>query len=64
MKMAMAAMAQTKMNFKPKDIIAAMCVAGYFVLKVLKVDGMIDGAFMLIIGYYFTKRQNGEDKGK
>ena len=52
------------MNFGPKDILAGVVTVGYVVLKLAGKDGSLDGAFMLIVGYYFAKRQNGEDKGK
>jgi len=52
------------MKFKPKDIVACLVIIGYFVAKWLKFDGQVDGAFLLIVGYYFTKRQEGKDNGQ
>ena len=49
---------------KPKDIIAGMVILGYFVLKALGVNGALDPAIFLVLGYYFVKRQNGSDNGK
>lgn len=51
-------------DFKPKDLIAALVIVGYFVLKALGVNGALDPAIFLILGYYFVKRQNGSDNGK
>ena len=51
-------------NFKPKDVIAALVIVGFFVLKALGTNGALDPAMFLILGYYFVKRQNGADNGK
>jgi len=51
-------------NIGIKDIIAGLVVVGYFVSKFYGFDGQVNTAFMLILGYYFVKRQEGKDNGK
>lgn len=48
---------------KPKDIIALVTLVGIGVLKFQGMDGQLDIAGALILGYYFAHRQNGSDKG-
>lgn len=50
-------------NFKPKDIIAFITLVGIGFLKLNGVDGQLDIAAALILGYYFAHRKNGDDKG-
>lgn len=50
-------------NFKAKDFIAVLMILTYAILKMNGVDGMMDGALGLILGYYFVKRTNGADNG-
>ncbi len=50
-------------KFKPKDIIAGLVLVGYFFLKWQGLNGELDPAVFLILGYYFVKRQNGADNG-
>ncbi len=50
-------------NFKPKDLIACLTLTGIFVLKLRGMDGQVDIVGALILGYYFSHRQNGIDKG-
>ncbi len=49
---------------KPKDVIAFLTIFVYMVLKIVGVDGALDAALFLILGYYFVKRENGQDNGK
>ena len=49
---------------QPKDGIAAMVVMSYVILKIAEVDGALDPALFLVLGYYFVKRENGKDSGK
>lgn len=51
-------------NFKPKDIIALCVILAYIVLKILRLDGTLDPALFLILGYYFAHRKNGSDNGE
>ena len=51
-------------NFKPKDIIALVVIIGGITLKLYGIDGGVDVALALILGYYFVKRSNGQDNGK
>lgn len=48
---------------KPKDIVAITTIIAFVVLKVMGFDGSVDGAFLLIVGYYFAHRKNGDDNG-
>ena len=50
-------------NFQPKDIIAVIILTGIGILKVKGIDGQLDIAGALIIGYYFGHRLDGIDKG-
>ena len=50
-------------TIKPKDIIAAITIIGIMVLKFKGLDGGLDTAGALILGYYFAHRRNGDDKG-
>lgn len=49
---------------KPKDFIAGLVIFMYFGLKIRGIDGALDPALFLILGYYFVKRENGSDNGK
>ncbi len=49
---------------KPKDIIAALVILGYVFLKFRGINGELDPALFIILGYYFVKRENGADNGK
>lgn len=51
------------MKFRPKDVLAALVLLGFFVLKLRGIDGAFDPAIALILGYYFVKRENGADNG-
>lgn len=50
--------------FKPKDGIAFASIIAFVILKFSGLDGMVDAGFMVILGYYFAKRQEGKDNGK
>ena len=52
------------LNFKPKDVIAALVVVSFAVLRYNGVDNGFDAPLALILGYYFVKRENGQDHGK
>ena len=49
---------------KPKDIIAVVVIAAVVILKLNHLNGTLDAALGLILGYYFVKRVDGIDKGK
>ena len=49
-------------NWQPKDVIALLVLAGCFVLIGLGVDSFVSATITLIIGYYFAKRQEMEDR--
>ena len=51
-------------KFKPKDVIALVVLVGIAILKLKGVDGQLDVAGALILGYYFAHRQSGSDNGK
>ena len=51
-------------NFKPKDLIALLVVAGIIYMKTVNINGGLDTAGALILGYYFAHRKNGTDNGK
>lgn len=51
-------------SFKPKDIIAGLVIIGFFATQFLGLNGTIDAALFLILGYYFVKRTNGSDNGE
>lgn len=50
-------------KFKPKDLIALVVIVGYFLAKLQGLNGFLDPALFLILGYYFVKRTNGADNG-
>lgn len=52
------------LDLKPKDLIAVLAIIAFVVLKALRLDGALDPALFLILGYYFAHRQNGSDNGK
>lgn len=49
---------------KTKDILALIVVVGFYVAKYFGMDGHMDAAFMVILGYYFAKRHEGKDNGQ
>ena len=51
-------------SFKPKDLVALVTLIGIFFLKSRGLDGQIDIAAALILGYYFAHRRNGDDNGR
>jgi len=44
------------MKIQFRDIIASLILCGLFYCKVRGMNGTIDSAIALIIGYYFSKR--------
>jgi hypothetical protein len=50
-------------KMKPKDIVAVVCIVGYFALAIARPTVMVPSAIMLILGYYFAKRGDGKDNG-
>ena len=50
--------------FQPKDVIALTTVCLYVGLAIVRPNIMVPSAVMLILGYYFAKRDNGTDTGK
>jgi len=51
-------------NFKPKDLIAIIVLLSIVGMKIRNIDGGLDVAFALILGYYFGHRKSGIDNGK
>jgi len=51
-------------NFKPKDLVALIVLVGIGLLKWQHIDGQLDIAAALILGYYFAHRKDGIDKGQ
>jgi len=51
------------MNFKPKDIVALVLLIGVLILNYKGVQLMLPQALLLILGYYFAHRKNGDDLG-
>ena len=51
-------------RLKPKDIIAFMTILFIFGLKAMQINTSLDAVLALILGYYFVKRQNGNDNGE
>jgi len=49
--------------FKPKDWMAGIIIVGYIFLSWKGLETTLTTATMIIIGYYFAKRENGEDNG-
>ncbi len=52
------------MRIKPKDVIALVALVGIGILKFYGLDGKLDVAAALILGYYFAHRHDGTDTGK
>ena len=50
-------------NFKPKDAIAMIMLLGILLMKLRGIDGGLDTAGALIIGYYFGHRTTKIDNG-
>lgn len=50
-------------NLKPKDIVALLIITALILFKLTGHNGSLDTPVALIIGYYFVKRETGEDKG-
>ena len=51
-------------RFQPKDYIAVLTLLLLAGLKLAGLNGTLDAAAALILGYYFAKRSNGHDNGK
>ena len=49
-------------KIQPRDIIAVLVLIMLFLLKYLGLDGIVDSAIALVIGYYFSKRVYEETK--
>lgn len=52
------------MKIQPKDIIAFIVLIGIGFLKIKGIDGSLDAAAGLILGYYFVKRVENKDIGQ
>lgn len=50
-------------KLKPKDFVAGLLIIAMLAMKLRGVDGTLDGAIGLILGYYFVKRQDHIDNG-
>ncbi len=51
------------MSVQPKDVIAGIVIIGLVVLKIFGLNGELDTAVALIIGYYFGHRITKVDNG-
>jgi len=51
------------MKIKSKDIIALLTLIICFVLLLLHYNGFVQGVMILVLSYYFVKRQEGKDNG-
>jgi len=49
---------------QPRDVIAVIVLAMLFTCKALGLNGLIDAAIALVIGYYFSKRVYEEKNNK
>jgi len=50
-------------NFQPKDVIAILVIIALVIFKLTGHNGTLDAIVALIVGYYFAKRDGGDDKG-
>ena len=50
-------------KLKPKDTVALTALLVIFFLKFKGLDGTLDAATALILGYYIAHRHNGDDNG-
>ena len=50
-------------DLQPKDLVAILTLALIALLKLNGLDGALDPAAALILGYYFVKRSEGRDNG-
>lgn len=50
-------------NLHPKDVIAGLVLILIVILKLKGIASDFDTIAALILGYYFAKRANGQDKG-
>lgn len=55
---------QTDKVFKPKDIVALVSIVSFVVFAMYSGMNMLPSAIMLILGYYFARREEGVDRGK
>lgn len=51
-------------KIQSKDIIACAIILTFLIMKIKGMNGTLDGAMGLILGYYFVKRTNGQDNGR
>lgn len=52
------------MKWQPKDAIASIVLIACFVLLAFGIDGYISSTITLIVGYYFGRRLDTEEKIK
>lgn len=50
-------------NFKPKDALAVLILSSIVILKLRGINGGLDTAGALILGYYFGHRTTKIDNG-
>lgn len=48
---------------QPKDVIAAILIMAFVILRITGTNGVLDAPMGLVIGYYFAHRVNGTDNG-
>lgn len=51
-------------DLRPKDVIAALSIVGFILLKFTGMNGEVDIAIALILGYYFGHRTSQVDSGQ
>lgn len=52
------------MKFKPKDVIALAVIVGYFIARGLNIEIMFSAGMLLILGYYFARRDEPDHSGE
>lgn len=51
-------------KFQPKDVIAILTIIFIVWMKIKGMNGGLDAAIAVILGYYFVKRHDKIDDGK
>lgn len=51
------------MKLQAKDVVAILVILCFVFLKYAGINSEIDTTIILILGYYFVKRQEGKDDG-
>ena len=51
-------------KFRPKDFIAMLLIMGYIAYVLQSGNTMIPGTIMLVVGYYFARRDEPDHAGE